>query len=433
MSVSEAVTSAEFPQSKSSRRKAIIAGSVGNCLEWFDWGIYGYFAAAIGTQFFPKTSESTQLLLVFLTFALGFFMRPLGAILLGGLGDKVGRRNILSTSIIIMAVGSLIIGLCPTYEQIGIAAPIILVAARLAQGFSAGGEFGAAGAFLVENAAGEERGVSGSYQQAGQVAGTLLASAVAALMTAALSQQLLNEWAWRAPFIVGSGVGILGFYLRRGVQDTVNFEALRAEGGISDNPFRDLFANHFGNLLRVCGMTLCGTIVYYVWLYYLPTYYHLATGMPKATAQAANVVGLILLLLLIIPAGRLSDRIGRKPCLATFAIGMTILAVPLFLSVSNSLSNAIIVQCIGVALFSLQAGSIVSAMAEQFPTRVRMLGMAMSYTVTVAVFGGTAPFVATWLQSMQMSYAMAIYISIAGIISSIVFLTMPETSRTRLQ
>lgn len=429
----EPVATSSSWQTKSGRRKAVIAGSVGNCLEWFDWGIYGYFAAAIGTQFFPKTSELTQLLLTFLTFALGFFMRPLGAVLLGGLGDRVGRRHVLSTSIIIMAAGSLIIGLCPSYAQIGIAAPLILVAARLAQGFSAGGEFGAAGAFLVENASGEKRGVSGSYQQAGQVAGTLLASGVAALMTATLSQQVLNEWAWRIPFIVGSGVGLLGFYLRRGMQDTVKFEELKAVGATSESPFRELFRNHLGSLLRVCGMTLCGTIVYYVWLYYLPTYYTLATGMPKATAQTANVIGLLLLLVLIVPAGRLSDRIGRKPCLATFAISMSVLSVPLFLSASNSLMNAIVVQCIGTALFSLQAGSIVSAMAEQFPTRVRMLGMAMSYTVTVAVFGGTAPFVATWLQSMNMGYAMAIYITVAGIVSSLVFLTMPETSKKPLQ
>lgn len=412
---------------------AMTAGAIGNCLEWFDFGIYGYFAGAIGTQFFPKSSELTQLLLVFLTFALGFFVRPVGAVLLGGIGDKLGRRNVLSTSIIIMAAGSLVVGLCPNYAQIGIAAPIVLVLARLAQGFSAGGEFGAAGAFLVENAGGRARGVAGSFQQAGQVAGTLLASGAAALMTATLSKEVMNEWAWRLPFIVGSGIGILGFYLRRGMQDTVKFEEIRAEGSIAGNPIKELFASHLGGLLRVCGMTLCGTIVYYVWLYYLPTYYYLAVGMPKATAQFANVIGLILLLVLIVPAGLLSDRLGRKPCLLMFAGGMAVLAVPLFNSVTNSLSNVIIVQCIGVALFSLQAGSIVSAMAEVFPTRVRMLGMALSYTVTVAIFGGTAPFVATWLQSIQMSHAMAIYITIAGIISSLVFLTMPETSKEPLK
>jgi MHS family alpha-ketoglutarate permease-like MFS transporter len=332
-----------------------------------------------------------------------------------------------------MAAGSLVVGLCPSYFMLGLAAPIILITARLIQGFSAGGEFGAAGAFLVENASDGRRGIGGAWQQGGQVAGSLLASGVVAAMTALLPAQVLDEWAWRIPFLLGSGVGLCGLWLRRGTSDTPKFEELSAAGGRSTNPLRELFANHWHSLLRVSGMTLCGTIVYYVWLYYLPTYYVLSTGMTKSTAQAANVIGLLVLLVLILPAGMLSDRFGRKAILATFSIAMTILAVPLFLCVRNSLANAVLVEVAGVALFALQAGTIVTAMAEHFPTKVRTLGMAMSYTVTVAIFGGTAPFFATWLQSIGLSWAMAAYISVAGLISSAVFLTMPETSRAPLE
>jgi MFS transporter, MHS family, alpha-ketoglutarate permease len=414
-----------------SQRRAIIAGAIGNLMEWYDWSVYGFLAPIFAAQFFPSHVAFVSLLLTFSAFALGFFMRPIGGLFLGAYGDRYGRRNALILTIGLMALGSLIIGILPGYPTVGVAAPAILILARLVQGFSAGGEFGGSSAFLVEYAPFMRRAFIGSWQQVSVGTGTILGSAIATLLTSVMPHGALYSWGWRIPFLLGGLIGLYALYLRRSVKDTPAFVRLEESEQIARAPVLEAITQYPLESLRVIGITLAGTLTYYMWLIYMPTYVHSTTGMPLSRALQINLISLIIFVILIPFMGLLSDRVGRKPVLSTFALGFVILSYPLFTFVTNSVWHIFVVELVGIFFLSMFSGNIATVMAEQFPTRVRTSGIAFPYALAVAMFGGTAPFITTYLISIHNYLGVAGYVIVASAMSAVVYLTMPET-RTKV-
>lgn len=417
------------------RRKAIIAGVVGNIMEWYDFAVYAYFASVIGLLFFPSDDPVASLLATFAVFAVGFVMRPIGGFVFGHFGDKVGRRATLSAAIILMAAATLMIGLLPSYAQIGILAPILLVVARLLQGFSVGGEWGGAATFLVEYAPPERRGFYGSWTYFGVGAGLLIGSAASTFMTSTLPQDALNSWGWRIPFLFGGLLGLIGLYIRLKIEETPAFKEAQESGDVETSPLIEIARHHYKAILTVIGFTLAWTIAYYVVLVYTPTYLSEVVGLPLSQALFINSIGLVCNILLIPILGIVSDRIGRKPLLLAASIGWVVLTYPLFLLLLTGnfwlVLLSIIIFASLVALFSAPA---TAALVEMFPTRIRYSALAVPYNLVVAFFGGTTPFIATFLISRTGSdISISWYLIISAVITTIVVLSIKETYRAPLK
>lgn len=409
------------------QRKAIVAGTVGNTVEWVDWALYSIFAKIIADVFFPESDGAVGLLATLAVFAVGFVMRPVGAAMLGAYADRHGRKKGLTLTIGLMAGASFVIALTPSYESIGIAAPVVLLLARLLQGFSAGGEFGSSSAFLVESAAAGRRAFAGSWQQVSVGGGVLIASLMGTVLTSGLSDDALHSWGWRAAFIAGGLLGLLGLWLRFSVGDTESFNQVRAEGRSRSNPLKTMFVEHPAAALRVTGITIAGTLTYYIWVNYLPTYANLTTGIPLDKALLSQTICLIVFVVLLPFAGLLSDRVGRKPTMAAFAGGFVVLAWPLLHLMGSSFLSVFLVQLVGVLLILGYSANCAVIMAEQFPAEIRATGIALPYALAVAVFGGTAPYITTWLNESGMRDMLWLYVAAASAISLVVYLTMPET------
>ena len=409
------------------QRKAVVAGTIGNTVEWVDWALYATFAKIISTQFFPSGNGAAALLSTLAVFAVGFVMRPIGAAVLGMYADRHGRKKGLTLTVGLMAGASFLIAFTPTFATIGVVAPIVLLLARLLQGFSAGGEFGSSSAFLVESAAGRRRAFAGSWQQVSVGGGVLIASLLGTVATSALDEQALAAWGWRAAFVVGGLLGLVGLWLRVSVEDTASFTSVAASGRIRANPLRAMVVDHPGAALRVVGITVAGTLTYYIWVTYLPTYANLVTGIPLSTALLSQTLCLVVFVVLLPFVGMLSDRIGRKPTLVAFAGGFVVLAWPLLHMLDNSFLSVFTVQLVGMLLVLGYSANCAVIMAEQFPAEVRATGIAVPYALAVALFGGTAPYVTTWLDDVGRSDLLWLYVSGASLISLIVYLTMPET------
>ncbi|WP_016908706.1 MFS transporter [Streptomyces xiaopingdaonensis] len=410
-----------------SQRKAIVAGTVGNTVEWVDWALYSIFAAVIADVFFPKSEGAVALLATLAVFAVGFVMRPIGAAVLGAYADRNGRKKGLTLTIGLMAGSSFVIALAPGYETTGIVAPVVLLLARLVQGFSAGGEFGSSSAFLVESAARGRRAFAGSWQQVSVGGGVLIASLLGTICTSLLSEDALHAWGWRAAFVVGGLLGLLGLWLRVSVEDTQSFNEAQSSGRSRSNPLKAMFVEHPAAALRVAGITVAGTLTYYIWVNYLPTYANLTTGIPLETALLSQTLCLIVFVVALPFAGILSDRVGRKPTMSVFAGGFVVLAWPLLHLMSDSFLSVFLVQLVGVLLILGYSANCAVIMAEQFPPEVRATGIALPYALAVALFGGTAPYVTTWLNEAGHRDQLWIYVAGASLVSLIVYLTMPET------
>lgn len=416
-------------------RKAIIAGSIGNAVEWVDWAIYTTFSSIFAHHFFPAGNDVAALLSTLAIFAVGFVMRPVGAAILGAYADKHGRKKGLVLTIGMMALATLLIGVAPTYEQIGIFAPLILVVARLVQGLAAGGEFGSSSAFLVESAAPERRAFAGSWQQVSVGAGVLIASGIGAFITTALPEEAVDSWGWRAAFIVAASLGFVGLWLRSGVDETDSFqkaETRKEESGDRRNAFVRMIVEHPAATLRVFGITIAGTLLYYMWVSYMPTYAAVTTGLPLNQALFANLIAMVIFLALLPFAGILSDKIGRKPTMAAFAGGFLIFAWPAFMMLDGSFWMLLLVEIIGVILLLGYSANCAVIMAEQFPPEVRATGIGLPYALAVAVFGGTAPYITTWMNTSGYGEWVWLYCAAAAAIGLVVYLTMPETKGKKL-
>jgi len=418
---------------QASRRAAVVAGTFGNLLEWYDWGVYSFFAPVFATYFFASKEPLVPLLLTLATFALGFVMRPIGGIVLGSYGDRHGRRAQLVLSIIIIAAASLLVGILPGVATIGIFAPLLLLVSRLAQGLSTGGEFGGAAAFLVEYAPPDRRGYVGSWQQFSVGAGTLCASGVATLLINRMPHDALFAWGWRIPFLLGGLVGLYGLYLRLRINETPSFERVERAHKIVHAPVMETFRRYPKEVLRVVGITIIGTVVYYVWVFYMPTYARTALGVPLAAAQLANTIALIFFVLLIPFQGMMSDRFGRRPMIITSAVGFVVLTYPLFwLLRAATFPAVLLVELIGVFFLSMTSGSIATVLSEQFPPEVRVTGIAFPNSLAVALFGGTAPLLATYFLKIHLNDGIIWYVMLCAAITAVVAITMPETSRKPL-
>lgn len=409
------------------QRKAIVAGTIGNTVEWVDWALYSIFAKVIADEFFPKGDGGVALLSTLAVFAVGFVMRPVGAAVLGAYADRHGRKKGMTLTVALMAGAGFAIAITPSYGSIGVLSPLLLLVARLVQGFSAGGEFGSSSAFLVESAARGRRAFAGSWQQVSVAGGVLIASLLGTLTTSVLSDDALHSWGWRAAFVFGGLLGLIGLWLRVSVEDTQSFTQAQDSGRTRVNPVKAMFVEHPAATLRVVGITIAGTLTYYIWVNYLPTYANLTTGIPLKTALLSQTLCLVVFVVALPFAGLLSDRLGRKPTMAGFAGGFVVLAWPLLHLLNDSFLSLFLVQLIGMLLILGYSANCAVIMAEQFPAEVRATGIALPYALAVAVFGGTAPYLTTWLHESGHSDLLWIYVSVAALISLAVYLTMPET------
>jgi metabolite-proton symporter len=429
MSVHSEIISDGLVGQASSRRRAMMAAVIGNTLEWYDFVVYAFLAGTIAKLFFPASSESASLLLTLATFGVGFVMRPLGAIVLGSLADRAGRKNALLLTILLMGLGTAMIGLAPTYATIGRAAPLLIVTARLIQGFSAGGELGSATAFLIESAPPDRRGLGASWQQASQaatlVAGSLLGAAVTGLMPA----QDLEAWGWRMPFLIGLLIVPVGLYMRSQIEESAEFASLG--DAREQSPLKRVFASQPRQLISGLGLVIVWTVCTYFFLIYMPTYATRQLGLAQSASLLANSAGLALLMVLAPMFGALSDRIGRKPLLVGSAGGIAILTYPLIavLAAFPSVGMLIGVQAIMAVLIAAFTGPAPAALGELYPTHVRSTGMSLAYNGAVTIFGGFAPFIATWLIGATGNALAPAYYVTAGAVASLIALPfMKETA-----
>jgi MHS family proline/betaine transporter-like MFS transporter len=419
-----------FAQPSSRRRSAILAGVIGNVLEWYDFAVYGYFVPIISQLFFPAKTPIVSLLLTFSVFGVGFVMRPVGSIVFGQFGDRHGRKRALSAVIFLMAISTFAVGLLPTYGSVGVIAPALLVLARLAQGLSGGGEWGGAAAYLVEYAAPGKRGLTGSWQQVSVGAGFLLGSLVAALLTSLLSAEQMLAWGWRIPFLMGVLVGIIGAIMRWRLEDTPKFAELAGSGHIATSPLRDAFTTYRKPTLLAFGITLHNTVGYYAVLIYLTTWLTTIVKMPRGTALWIGTICLLAFVATVPLMGALSDRIGRRPLFIASCVGYIVLAYPMFLLASSGVpAYAFIAQLVLVVLLALYAGPGPAVYCELFPTQVRYTALSVGYNIPVAIFGGFAPFIATWLiQSTGNILAPAYYVIAASAVTLVTMIWVKETA-----
>lgn len=418
------------------RNKALVAGSVGNTVEWIDWALYSALAPIFASKFFPEDGNSAVALLSTLAiFAVGFVMRPVGGAVIGAFTDRFGRKKGLTFTITMMAASAFVIGLTPSYEQIGIFAPLILLISRLVQGFSAGGEFGSSSSLLVESASPLRRAFAGSWQQVSAGLGVLLAAVIALVLTSSLNDEAMSSWGWRAAFVIGGLLGLVALWIRLGMEETESFQKVQAEGRISRNPLTMVLRKHPLSSLRVIGMSLAGVLIYYVWITYMPGYASNAIGnVTLQTALTANTISLTYFLILLPFVAILADKIGRKPIMITFAGGFVLFSYPAFqLLEGGGFWTLFLVEIIGMTLLAGYASLIATVMAEQFPAEVRTTGIAFPYAMSVAVFGGTAPYITTWLASEGYRDWVWLYVAGAALIGLVVYVFMPETKDRKFE
>ncbi|WP_287192896.1 MFS transporter [Paraburkholderia sp.] len=405
----------------------VTAVVLGNGLEFFDFTVYSFFASIIGKLYFPSHVPLISLLAAVGTFGIGFLLRPLGAMVLGGYADRHGRKKAMNLTILLMAAGTGLIGFAPTYASIGLAAPAIILFARMLQGFSAGGEVGTAGAYLVEHAPPGRRGLQSSWLLAGAGGAILLGAGLGAALSTVLSQQALESWGWRVPFIVGLLIGPVGAYIRRYLGETLPEEA---HGRHARNaPLRELFRNHLRTVLAVSSVAAVGTSATYVLMYYMPTYATRSLGLPMSTALLSSCLAGLMMLVLCPVAGMICDRIGRKRAIAIGVVAMAVLIYPSFMLLKAFPRIEVLLGVMSalVCIYVVFAVPQITLMAEQFPQSVRASGMSIVYAIAVAIFGGFSQLFVTLLIAWTGSaLAPAGYLLVLSLISLLALFFVKE-------
>jgi MHS family proline/betaine transporter-like MFS transporter len=406
-----------------SRTRTVLAGAIGNVLEWYDFGLFGYFATVIAGEFFPREDQTASLLYTFGVFATGFLMRPLGGAFFGLIGDRLGRKRALEVSVVMMAVSTTLLGLLPGYATIGLAAPVLLTVLRMVQGLSVGGEYIGSITFLVEHAPPGRRAFYGSWSGFTVVLGTLLGSAVAAFATHALTESQLHAWGWRVAFVSGLLIGALGLWLRMGVAESPDFAALRQTSQLAANPIADALRQDSRAILTTIGLTGLSSVGFYLPFVWLPTWLSetISHPLPPNQALASSTIALASLLVLIPPLALISDRIGRRPMYLAASAGYVILSYPLLLMMSRGTFGTAVGGGLVFAFFNSLFGCCMAAtMVELFPTQTRYTGMAIAYNVAQAVLSGTAPLVAVGLVRFTGDdMAPAFYLTAAAVVAGL--------------
>lgn len=423
----------------SRRLRAIFGGSVGNLVEWYDWYAYSAFSLYFARAFFPPANQTIQLLNAAAVFAVGFFMRPLGGWLMGRYADRHGRRAALTASVLLMCGGSLLIAVTPTYASIGLAAPALLVLARLLQGLSVGGEYGASATYLSEMAGQRHRGFWSSFQYVTLIMGQLLALGVLLVLQRVLDEEALRAWGWRIPFVIGALCAVVAIWLRRSLEESAEFEAVRsarASRAASVPPLASLraLAAHPRAVFTVVGLTAGGTVAFYTFTTYAQKYLVNTAGFTAQQATLINAVTLGGYMLLQPLVGALSDVVGRRPVLMAFGVVGTLGTVPLFRALEQVRTVPSAVGLLMLALVAVSGYTAINAVvkAELFPTGVRALGVGFPYAVTVSLFGGTAEYVALWCKSIGRESWFYWYVTGCIALSLVVYATMRESSQSGL-
>ena len=410
-------------------RQAIFAATIGNIMEWYDFGVFGFLAGSLALNFFPRDDPRASLLNTFLLFGVGLVFRPLGGIVIGRMGDRRGRKPALVLTILMMAAGTLIIGLLPTYASIGVMAPVLLLAARMLQGFSTGGEWGGATAFMAEWSVEGRRGLYTSFQQMSVAGGTLLGVALAAFLTSLIGADAINDWGWRIPFLLGGLFGPIGLWLRRRVEETPPYRDVVAEGDTAE-------ASRPVHAAQAFGFTVLWAAAFYVFLTYMPTYTRTQLHLTPAQSLWASTASLLALVALVPLMGALSDRIGRKVLLLSSCALCFVLPIPAFyvLTQGYGFICVVLVQLMFSVALSLFSGPGPAAIAEIFPTRGRSTWMSSSYALAVAIFGGFAPFISQWLiDATGSKMAPAAYVMAAAAVSFFTIAGLRETAHQPLR
>ncbi|MET9230779.1 MFS transporter [Lentzea sp. NPDC003310] len=418
-------------QEKSGERRVVanvLRGSVGNLIEWYDWYAYTAFSIYFAAAFFPKGDQTAQLLNTAAVFAVGFLMRPLGGWLLGRYADRHGRRAALTLSVTLMAAGSLIIALTPSYASIGVAAPVLLVLARLLQGLSVGGEYATSATYLSEVASPARRGFYSSFQYVTLTAGQLVALGVQIVLQQFLSKAEMTEWGWRIAFVIGATGAIVVMWLRRGMDESSNFE--KQKESQDKGTFKALL-KHPKECLLVVGLTLGGTVAFYTFTTYLQKFMVNTSKIDAATVSWINFAALLVFVVLQPLAGALSDRIGRRPLLLGFGVLGTLATVPLLstLAQTSEALPAFLLMLGGLVIVTGYTSINAIVKAELFPTNIRALGVGLPYALTVAIFGGTAEYVALWFKQAGMESVFFYYVAGCVLISLLFYGFMRETSK----
>ncbi len=421
----------ELPEVPEHHRRTVnmVAGTIGHFVEWYDWYIYGLLAAVFAGQIFPSDSPFASLIAALLTYALGFVVRPLSGIIISPLADRFGRRLILTLSISGMALGSLIIGLTPSFATIGYAAPVLFLVARILQGISAGSEGQSAIAFMVEHAPANRRGLFGSFTNMASGLATLVATGAAALVTSSFAPADLAAWGWRIPFVAGGILGVVGLIVRARADETPEFEATAlVDQKSAPARLMDLLREHPKALLQTAALS-APAVAYYTWATFLPTYAHLTTGRDLASSLAGSVIGLALLVIIVPVCGALSDRLGRRKIFPIIgAIGMIVLFYPMLLLLNQpGFGVYVLVSASGWVVLGIWQAVYPTIQAELFPASVRVSGIGFAHQIVIAVFGGTAPLIAAAFVGAGHPMYVAVYMIAIVALCLIVYFTLPET------
>lgn len=409
------------------RLKDIIGGSIGNLVEWYDWYAYSAFALYFSAVFFPQQSATAQLLNTAGIFAVGFLMRPLGGWMFGVIADRSGRKKAMTLSVLLMSFGSLIIAITPSYNNIGVAAPVLLLLARLLQGLSVGGEYGVSATYLSEMATQNRRGFYSSFQYVTLIGGQLIALGIQLLLQKVfLSEQQLQDWGWRIPFFIGAILSVTALYLRKSLHETAAFESHKKSK--QKGSLKKLF-QYPKALLTVVGLTLGGTIAFYTYTTYMQKFLVNTVHLSKEQSTLISFLSLFLFAFLQPFYGALSDRIGRKPLLIGFGVLGSICTYPLLSTLSITSSPVAAFFLLFAALMIVSGYTSINAIvkAELFPAEIRALGVGFPYAFTVALFGGTAEYIALWFKNSGKEHYFYWYVTACIFISLIIYVTMRDT------
>jgi MHS family proline/betaine transporter-like MFS transporter len=416
-------------------KKVIFSGMIGNGLEWYDYALYAYMVTTISKLFFPAGDDALNLLATLGIFAVGFIARPFGGVLFGIIGDKFGRRTALVASFLLMAFATGCIGFLAPYEQIGILAPLLLIVLRMLQGLSLGGAFSGTVIFLVEHAPPNKRGLISSVSLVSLVIGVLLGSLVVMLMQVSLSDAQFESWGWRVPFLLGVPFGFVGLYIRNHVEESPIYEEAKQNDALSKTPVREVLAHEWKHVLQTIGIYISVVMPFYLVTAYFITFTENMLGRSRTESLLLNVMVMLNLLVLSPLSAALSDRIGRRKLLMYAAAAFLLLSYPLFsLLLMKDLNSIILGHIFFAVLVSVYTAPVMAVLVEIFPTRVRYTGMALSYNVSAAVFGGTAPLVAQWLINQTGDvHSIAYYVMVCAVISLIALFFYRDRYKEPLQ
>ncbi|WP_036566432.1 glycine betaine/L-proline transporter ProP [Nocardia sp. BMG51109] len=421
-------------------KRAVTAASLGNCMEWFDFGVYSYLAAVIGKVFFPNVGTGVQVLASFTTFAAAFLVRPLGGLYFGPLGDRIGRQKVLATTMLMMAASTFAIGFIPSYETIGIAAPILLLVCRMVQGFSTGGEYGGATTFVAEYSPDRRRGFLGSWLDFGTFTGYAAGSGIVTLLNATLGEVTVESWAWRLPFLIAGPIGVIGLYIRLKLEDTPAYQeqldahdremSEQKSGGGRLKEVGVIFTRHWRAVLICIGLVLLYNVTNYMVTAYLPTYMTESLHRSTTTSDLLVLSSMALVVALITFVGRASDRFGRRPVYLIAAVAQVVLAYPCFLLIRQ---DGWVLPLVGIlvlaALLAGFAGPTAATLPALFPTAIRYGAMGISFNIAVSAFGGTTPLANAALVEGTGDLMMpAYYLMISGVIGLVAALFLKESS-----